>query len=510
MLKHVVASLAMVGLLLSSPSQAQTPKDGGTLKVGIASTNVTNGVDPHVVQGFYTEWVLGQIGEGLLNYDLGLNVVPWLAKSWTISEDGMTYTFALEQGVKFHNGREMTAEDVKFSIERILNPDTGSRRRVALEPVDNVEVIDTYTVALHLKAPFAPLLANLAGVWAAIIPAESVAADGAITHPIGTGPFTYGEWVKNDHLTVSKFADYWREGAPHVDAITFLPINDDAARMTALRTGAVDIITSVPPQLLPSLLNNTNRGFEMKAENGNKWRIAIMNNTAAPFDNVLVRRAVDRALDREEIMLARTFGYGHVDNQIWDKESFWRMDGAVPARDLVRARALLAEAGYPDGLPITIESRSTYLDDAQIVQAQLIEAGFDAKIEVSDWAALKDRMKAGEYHMVISGAGWYADPDSRYGRFYVKSGPANYFAGGYENAEVETLIAQGRVESDPAARKAIYQKVFDIIQAEVPHAMLYFAPKTLAWQSDVMDFRTDREGNLASAEGGLAFVWLNR
>ena len=119
-------------------------------------------------------------------------------------------------------------------------------------------------------------------------------------------------------------------------------------------------------------------------------------------------------------------------------------------------------------------------------------------------------MIAGEYDMAISGAGWYADPDSRYGRFYVKSGPANYFAGGYQNDEVEALIARGRVESNPDVRKAIYQEVFDTIQSEVPHAMLYFAPKTLAWASDVMDFRTDREGNLANAEGGLAFVWLNR
>ncbi|CUH68359.1 Glutathione-binding protein GsiB precursor [Thalassovita gelatinovora] len=510
MLKHLLTSLALAGLVFSSPAQAETPQDGGTLKVGIASTNVTNGLDPHVLQGFYTEWVLGQVGEGLLNYDINLNLVPWLAKSWTISEDGLVYTFDLQEGVKFHNGREMTAEDVKFSIERILDPNTGSRRRVALEPVDHVEVIDNYTVALHLNAPFAPLLSNLAGVWAAIIPPESVNADGTITQPIGTGPFTYVEWVKNDHLTVSKFADYWQADAPHVDEIVFLPVSDDAARMTALRTGAVDIITSVPAQLLPSLLADTDRGFEIKAEQGNKWRIAIMNNAAAPFDNVLVRQAVDAALDREEIMLARTFGFGHVDNQTWDKNSFWRMDGPAPVRDLDRVKALLTEAGYPDGLPITIESRSTYLDDAQMVQAQLIEAGFDAKIEVSDWAALKERMKAGEYHMVISGAGWYADPDSRYGRFYVKSGPANYFAGGYENAEVEALIAQGRVESDAAARKAIYQKVFDIIQAEVPHSMLYFAPKTLAWRSDVKDFRTDREGNLANAEGGLAFVWLNR
>lgn len=508
-MKQLLATLAVVALALPALADA-APKNGGVLKVGIAARTVTTGVDPDVIQGESTGWVLGQIAEGLLNYDQSMNLVPWLANSWTISDDGLTYTFVLREGLMFQNGREMTADDVKFSFKRILDPKTGSRRRQNLDMIDHIDVLDSRTVAIHLKSRFAPFLSNLVGVWAPIIPKESVNPDGSITHPIGTGPFRFVEWMQNEHLTLKKFDGYWRKTEPHLDGVTFLPLSDDAARVTALRTGAVDMITSVPAQLLPVLVPNKNRGFQLLVAPGTSWNMAIMNNQKPPFNDVRVRQAVNVAIDREGIMLARTFGYGTVDNQIWDQGSFWRMAGEVPKTDPAKAKALLAAAGYKNGLAITIECKSAYLNDAEVVQSQLNAAGFKAKIKILDWVALKKRMLASDYQMVISAAGWYADLDSRYGRFYVKSGPANYFAGGYDNPKVADLIAQGRTETVPAKRKVIYQQVIDILQHDVPHVMLYFAPQTMAWRNDVMDFRTDRQGDLAYGDGGLSRVWLNR
>jgi peptide/nickel transport system substrate-binding protein len=512
-MKHrtISASLALAVIVAAAQAGAQTePRHGGRLKVGVASTSVTNGLDPHVIQGDGTVWALSQMAEGLLHFDESMNVVPWLARDWTISEDGLTYTFELEEGVRFHNGREMTADDVKFSLERILDPATGSRRRQNLEQIERIEVIDDHTVSIQLSAPFSPFLSNLVGVWAAIIPEESVSDDGTITEPVGTGPFAFVDYAMSENLRLERFDDYWRPNVPYLDEVVLMPLSDDAARMVALRTGAVDLIKSVPPQLLPSLMADEDRGFELLVAPGTSWRMAIMNNTRPPFDDVRVRQAVNLAVDREELMLARTFGFGTVDNQIWDKNSFWRMETEIPQRDVEQARSLLAEAGYADGLSITIEARSTYLDDAQVVQGQLNEAGFDAEIAISDWAVLSERMRAGEYDMAISGAGWYADPDGRYARFYTPDGPANYFAGGYDNPEVTDLLVEAREEVDPDARKALYQQVFDIIQAEVPHVMLYFAPNTMAWSSDVKDFRTDRQGGLSNADTGLAYVWLDR
>lgn len=507
--KHLAAWVALVGAAAASAQSPVTPKDGGALKVGLATGALTNGFDPAVVQGDGTGWVLSQIAEGLLNRDRKAELVPWLAESWAISKDKLAYTFKLRQGVKFHNGRVMTAGDVKFSLDRMLDPKTGSRRRGELSVIDNVEVVDANTVTVRLKEPFAPFLTTLVGVWAAIIPKETVNSDGSITHLIGTGPFALAEGGR-ERVTMKKFESYWRKGEPRVDSLTFLPVPDDAARMTALRTGAVDLITAVPNQLLPVLAPNKSRGFELLVAPSTAWHMAIMNTTKPPFNDVRVRQAVNLAIDRHVLVQALTSGFGRVDNQTWEEGAFWRLKGDPVKSNPAKAKALLAEAGFKNGLPITIECKPEYRRDAQVIQSQLNAIGFRATIQVSDWAALNQRMKAYNFQLAISAGSGYNDPDFRFSRFYLKTGPANYFAGGYENPRVAELLAAARVDPDPQQRKETYQQVFDIIERDVPSVVLFFEPRTLAWRSDVKGFQTNADGDLAFADGGLAKTWLNR
>ena len=494
--------------LLAGTAHAEG-KYGGTLNYGIASTTVTVGVDPHVIQGDRTGWILGQVCEGLLNYDQNMNIVPWLAESWEISEDGRAYTFHLVKGVKFHNGREMTAEDVKFSFERILDPNTGSRRRTNLEVIESIEVIDTHTAKVILKNRFSPFLSYLVGAYGAIIPKESLDQEGKVSHPVGTGPFTFVEWVKNDHLSLAKNANYWRKGVPYLDQIVFKPLPDEAVRLTALRTGAVDIIHSLPEKMLPVLTKKEQKEFTLQVQPGVSWRMVIMNNRTPPFDNVTLRQAVNYALDREELMTALTWGFGTVKNQIWPKDSFWHMDNPAVSYDPEKAKQLLKEAGYPDGIDVSLEVKPGFLPVAEVVQDQLNRVGFRVKLGVLDWASLKPKMKNYEYQMAVSGAGWYSDPDARYGRFYSEDGPANYFAGGYKNERVNELIKQGREEVKPEKRKAIYAEVFTILQEEVPHLMLFHLPMTHAWRKDVQGFSVSAQGDLFFAEGGLPYTWKN-
>lgn len=505
----VMLSFIVVVNLGVNISLAAEPQRGGSLNYGIASTDITVGVDPHVIQGDRTGWVLGQICEGLLNYDQGLNPVPWLAKSWEISEDGLVYTFYLQQGITFHNGREMVADDVKFSLERMLDPNTGSRRRTNLEIIEKIEVVDPYTVSITLKSSFSPFITYLVGVYAAIIPAESVDADGKITHPIGTGPFTFGEWVKNDHLTVKRFPDYWIEGLPYLDEIVFKPLPDEAVRLTALRTDQVHVTHSLPEKLLPKLSQSADEPFILDIQPGVSWRMVIMSTRKPPFDNVKVRQAVHYALDREELMLALTWGFGEVADQIWTPDSFWYMPDPLLTRDLEKSKALLKEAGYENGIDFTLECRSSYLPVAEVVQDQLKQAGIRAEIGVLDWASLKPRMEVFDFQMAVSGAGWYSDPDARYGRFYSEKGPANYFAGGYTNPRIEELLEQGRVETDPAKRKEIYTEVWRTTRDEAPLIMLFKLPMTHAWRKNVRNFKVSRQGDLAFKDGGLSSVWLS-
>jgi peptide/nickel transport system substrate-binding protein len=436
-----------------------------------------------------------------------MNIVPWLAEKWDISEDGKNYTFQLAKGVRFHNGREMTAEDVKFSFERILDPNTGSRRRANLEVIDSIEVLDSHLVKVNLKNRFSPFLAYLVGAYGAIIPKESLDSEGKVSHPVGTGPYKFIEWVKNDHLSLDKNQDYWRKGVPYLDSIVFKPLPDEAVRLTALRTGAVDIVHSLPEKMLPILTKKEQKEFTLQVMPGVSWRMVIMNNRKPPFDNVKLRQAVNYGLDREELMVALTWGFGTVKNQIWPKDSFWHMSGADLAYAPEKAKALLAEAGYPDGIDISLEVKPGYLPVAEVVQDQLNRVGFRDKLGVLDWASLKARMKNYEYQMAVSGAGWYSDPDARYGRFYSESGPANYFAGGYSNEKVTQLLQQGREEVDPAKRKAIYSEVFTTLQEEVPHLMLFHLPMTHAWRKDIKGFSVSAQGDLFFAEGGLPYTW---
>ena len=509
-MKKIFLCLMVTMLVAATAVPAETVKSGGILNYGIASKSITVGVDPHVIQGDRTGWVLGQVCEGLLNYDQGLNPVPWLAKSWTITADGKTYTFELQQGVKFHNGREMEANDVKFSLERILDPNTGSRRRKNLEIIDAIETPEKYRVVIKLKSPFSPFLTYLVGVYAAIIPHECVAQDGKVVNPMGTGPFTFVEWVKNDRLVVKKFKDYWIKGLPYLDEVIFKPLPDDAVRLTALRTGQVDITHSLPEKLLPKLMKDEDKNFVLSVKPGVPWRMLIMNTRKPPLNNVTLRQAIEAAIDREEIMMATTWGFGGVANQIWGKDSFWRMPGKVrKGADPEKAKTLLKKAGYPKGIDLTLEVKPAFLPFAEVVQDQLKRVGIRCNLAPMDWAALKPRMKKYEYHLAVSGAGWYSDPDARYGRFYSKDGPANYFAGGYTHPRIEDLLVQGRVETDAGKRKKIYTEIFQIANNEHPIVMLCMLPMTHAWLNKVENFKVSKQGDLALKDGGLSNVWLS-
>jgi peptide/nickel transport system substrate-binding protein len=484
---------------------AQTTR-GGTLNFGIASGDVTVGVDPHVIQGDRTEWVLSQIAEGLVGRDAPGNPVPLLAQSWTISEDGRTYVFKLRPEVSFHNGRKLTSADVAFTIKRILDPKTASFQREQMTIVEAVETPDPLTVVMKLKQPFSPFITYLSGMTATIIAPECVDPDGNVTKPIGTGPFRFVDWQRNGPVTLERFAQYWQPGLPVLDKLVFRPLADEATRLTALRTGQVDIINSVPPQLLPRLMQNKQRGFELDVRPGNTWVMAIMNTRRPPFDDVRVRQAVSLAVDRPEMMLARTSGLGRIAPDTWPQGSFWDVGGEAPKRDLKRAKALLAEAGHPNGLSFSLEVRDVFLDDAQVLQQQLKDAGIRADLKVVDWIPLRARMLSNSYDMVISSAGSYSDPDGRYGRFYTAKGAANYFAGGYQNPEVDDLVLKGRELTDPALRKPIYRKISEIVQRDVPHTILYFSPFSMAWSNRVRDLRIGADGYLAITGGGLAAV----
>jgi peptide/nickel transport system substrate-binding protein len=290
--------VALVGAVPPSGAAMQdTPKMGGTLRAAISADPVN--LDPHLTSAHSTYQVLENVYNHLVGLDDGLQVIPELAESWTVSEDMLTYTFKLRQGVTFHNGRELTAEDVVYSYERIRNPETQSGAAYLLEPVDTISAPDPQTVVITTKEIYAPLLTKLATQGTAIVPREEVEAGTLAEKPVGTGPFVFVDFVPADRVTLRRNDNYWEEGLPYLDEIIYRPIPDEIVKQTNLETQNVDWVDNVPAQDANQLVESPD--FVVESVPANTYNYLGMNTTREPLNDKRVRQAISYALDREEI-----------------------------------------------------------------------------------------------------------------------------------------------------------------------------------------------------------------
>ena len=301
--------VAGAALLATATGAADEPQRGGTLQVGIQGDVTT--MDPHMSTAAVDRDVYYQIYSGLVALDPNLNIVPELAEKWE-TPNPLTYVFHLRRGVKFHDGTDFNAEVVKWNVERMLDPATGSIRRSELGSVKSVAVLDSHTVRFDLKEPDAALLATLtdrAGLMVSKAAVEKYGRDYA-RNPIGTGPFQLAEWVKDDHLRLRRSPAYWRTGAPYLDEIVYKPIPDHTVKLTALRTGTLDIIDELPPKDVAPL--KAYQKLKVVETPGLGYRRIELNSSRPPFNNKLLRQAVAWAVNREAIHRAVFFGTGAV------------------------------------------------------------------------------------------------------------------------------------------------------------------------------------------------------
>ena len=328
------ASLAEIGTDIS----ADEAQPGGTLKV--AFQNEWAGLDPHTVSSYSSYQILNNVLEGLTFYDNNLNLVPWLAESWEQSEDGLTWTFHLREGVMFTNGREMTAEDVKWSFERLIDPATGAGNAARVGPPETqIEVIDDYTVAMTHTEPFGIFPQSIGfDKSTGIVAKESVNEDGIIVEPIGTGPFQISEVEGTTRMVLTKNENYWQEGLPYLDAIEITPIPDDTVRETALLSGDVDWVLSIAPQNYESL--EANPDVVVSTAPQLSYDYMGINLTREPFTDVRVRQAIALALDREEIAAAGYFGLAETIEGPTGPGSPWYFDYAPYGQDVERAKGI--------------------------------------------------------------------------------------------------------------------------------------------------------------------------
>lgn len=464
-----------------------TPK-GGKMTYGL--TLVVSAIDPH--QGLSSELgiFLTSVYDPLVWQTPEGKFVPGLAERWEISPDGKVYTFYLRKGVKFHDGTPFNAEAVKFSLDRIVNPDLKSQKAInMLGPYDFTEVVDEYTVRVYLKEPFAPLLDSVSQVYIAMVSPTAVQKWGAEyrEHQVGTGPFMMKEYVAKDHVTLVKNPDYnWapefmgHQGPAYLDEITFRFYPDAATRAPALEAGEADVMGEVPPQdaarleasgkfmLLPTKVPGQSLQF-------------FLNTQKFPTDDLRVRQAMLCAVDRAAIVNAVFRGYSPV---AWGPLSaatpfYSKVLEGTYAYDLNKAKALLAEAGFrdtdgdgiveKDGRPAEVElilmSWGNVPEIGQMLQAMFREIGINAKSQVLTFPAAAQAAREGQHNLIpqaVSGS----DPDVLRPFFHSGNIAAGLNWSRFGNPDMDRWLDEASRTSVPAERANLYEKIQKMIMDE--------------------------------------------
>lgn len=425
----------------------------------VAKHMEAEGFDPHKVPAHSSIQLYMQVYEGLVSTSNEGDIVPQLAESWEIIDD-TTYLFNLREGVLFHNGREMVAEDIKFSFERILDPETASIAKSNFEMVESVEIVDDYTVIFHLENAYADFFINLAHVYSAIVPREVIEEHGDLmNHMVGTGPFKLDTWNPDNYTLLVKNEDYYIDGQPAVDGIRYSIMTDESSRMAALRSGTVHM-TSISPEAV-QILEGTS-GLDLVEYSNFDYTYLAFNVTEEPFDNPLVREAMSYAIDRELLAEIVFDGMAGVTGPVPPAQQIWAADiSEFPSYqyDPNKAQELLAEAGYEDGLKFEITTSTAYdymVDTAVILQEILQAANVEVEIKLIEWGTYIDTWVNRTHQSLIGLNGAGRTPDRALYFFFHSTGAANVW--GFSDSKFDTIVEAARVEIDQENRQELYHE----------------------------------------------------
>ncbi|MEO3431603.1 ABC transporter substrate-binding protein [Inquilinus sp. CAU 1745] len=492
----LAASLSLGALTVGmAPAQAETPPD--VLVVGQIAE--PKSLDPHTVTAVNDFRILVNIYDGLVRFADGtLEVEPALAESWEISEDGKTYTFHLRDGVTFHDGSPFNAEAVKFNFDRMLDEnhpyhDTGPfPLAFFFSVIEETEVVDELTVRFHLTEPFAPLLSNLAYPTGLIVSPSAVEEYGQDygRNPSGTGAYKFARWDSNTQVAVEANEDYW-DGAPELRGVVFRPLTDANARVSALLAGDIDLMVEVPPDQVAAFRDNPD--YIVYEQAGPHLWFLILNMREEPFDNKLMRQAVNYAIDKEALVNEILQGTATVATGPVPAAFEWAFNEELEPYpyDPEKARQLIEEAGYGDGVDVTFyvtEGGSGMLDPVAMgtaIQADLAEVGINAEIETYEWNTFLAEVNSGlEGKADMAEMSWMTnDPDTL--PFLALRSEAmpedgGFNSGYYSNPEVDALLEQARTSTDQEERARLYKEMQEIVYEDAPWAFI------ASWQQNAV------------------------
>ncbi|SCL21699.1 peptide/nickel transport system substrate-binding protein [Micromonospora nigra] len=470
---------------------AGDPKPGGRLRIMIRLD--ANELDPHRMSETSAFVINEQVYESLVHSYRG-EIKPAIAESWEQSADGLTLTFKLRDNAYFHSGRQVTAADVKYSIERIQDPATRAPRARSYEGITSVTALDEQTVEIKLGKPNAAILTLLSTAASSIVDRTVAEAEGGLNGSVdgGSGPFKLASRVAGQAIKLDKHDRYWEPGVPYLDGMDFTFNPDDNARAAAIRSGTVDFLWRPAPEFIDALKRDED--LKWYGGSGSLSLHLRLNTSRAPFDNVKVRQAIYLALDRQEILNVANSGFGTPLNAGYlPPDRFGALSEPVYGEpDIEKAKSLLAEAGYPDGFEtnlLVIATSAFQVRSAEVEQQQLAKIGIKVTIESVEATIADTKTKSADFDMYQSGFGLTYDPDERFTASFLSGGGLNY--GNWSDPEYEDLVVRARSELDRDKRDELYQQAEKILAERGPVAMTFLNADFDVVQKDVMGYRGD-------------------
>jgi len=485
-------------LLTAGTVAVATLAGAQTLRFGLAED--PDILDPTLARTFVGRIVFAALCDKLFDIDEKLDIVPQLATGYEWSADRKALTIKLRKGVTFHDGEKLDAAAVKFNIERHKTL-AGSNRRGELAPVTGVDVVDDSTVRLNLSAPFAPLLAQLADRAGMMVSPKAAQAEGDKfgAKPVCSGPFRFVERVAQDRIALERYPNYWNKGEIHFDKIVYLPIVDATVRLANLKSGQLDFIERVATSDIPALKTDSRFKISRITEIGYQGITINVGKSDLAQKNPLgrdprVREAFELALDREGIAQVAMDGEADVGNQwVAPTNAFYAKNMPVPKRDVAKAKALLQAAGVPNpSFTLMTPTNTDQQKLAQVVQSMAKEAGFDVKIQSTEFATSLNMADKGDFEAYVLAWSGRADPDGNVFSFHGCKQPLDY--AGYCKQEVDDLLNRSRTTLDPAERRKIYGELAAIVLKDRPIVYLFHRHWLWAYTNKLSGLRTIPDG----------------
>jgi peptide/nickel transport system substrate-binding protein len=490
-----------------SAAASGTPQSGGILR--FARTQDAVNLDPIKPLENLSIWTVLLIYDQLVRVSAdGKGYEPGLATDWNIAKDGKTFVFNLRKDAVFHDGSPVTAQDVKFSLDRARSPECNWNWMYT--DITSVDITGDNQITILSKVPYAPILSNLALFSASIVPEKVVKEKGKdylANNPVGSGPFIFEQWQRGQKMTFKKNPNYWKKGQPYLDGVEFVQEPEDTTRQLKLRAGEIDVASDIPYSSIATLKNEQDINVQLFPLAG--INLIHINTTKEPYGDVKIRQAMNYAVDRNSIIQTILLGNGKPAVSYLPRVLYF--DDKLPSYEfnVDKAKQLMKESTKPQGFKtkLTINSgNDVYRQLAIILKQELAVIGIEVEIEQLEPGTKEENLNAMNYEIA---AGYVTsdviDPDELTTYEVASEGGTKSFFTGYKNPQVDELVVKARGELDEAKRKDLYSQIQKIVQQDAPFIFLFEQPSSYATRSNVQGFTVMSTGNYR-----LEDVWLNK